>query len=59
MGSIGVSTHLLTFDDFSCFLGREHHINRSSTTCSFQMKEFIDNSCEFCGELSERKMKPA
>ena len=40
---------------------REHHIIRSpnETTCSFQMKEFIDSSCEFHEELSGRKLKAA
>ena len=47
--------------DVERVLGREHHITRSptETTCSFQMKEFIDNSCGLYEELSGRKLKPA
>ena len=47
--------------DVERVLGREHYIARSptETTCTFQMKEFIDNSCELCEELSGRKLKPA
>ena len=47
--------------DVERVLGREHRISRSptETTCSFQMKEFIDNSCELYEELSGRELKPA
>ena len=47
--------------DVERVLGREHHIVRtqSTTKCSFQMREFIDNSCELYEELSGRKLKPA
>ena len=47
--------------DVERVLGREHHIGRSptETTSSFQMKEFIDISCELYEELSGRKLTPA
>ena len=43
--------------DVERVLGREHHVNRTptETTCSFQMREFIDNSCELYEELSGTK----
>eukprot|EP00435_Cladocopium_sp_Y103_P014697 s1958_g3.t1 len=47
--------------DVNRALGRGHEFvrNGDTTTCTFEMTEFIDNACSMYEELSGRKLKPA